>query len=53
MEHKSDLRFLGKPRITAGEHHAKLIVFDRVCAKKLLDDRSSTARSRSRVSISV
>src|SRR5262245_48464391 len=37
VEHKRDLRFLNKPGVAAGEHHAKLIVFDRVCAEKFLD----------------
>ena len=38
MEHERDLRFLRKPRMAAGEHHPKLIVFDRVRSKQLLDD---------------
>ena len=38
VQHERDLRLLRKPRMAAGEHHAKLIVFDRVCSKKLLDN---------------
>src|SRR5215468_1445726 len=37
VKHESDLRFLRKPGIATREHHAKLIVFDRVCSEKLLD----------------
>jgi hypothetical protein len=29
VQHERDLRFLGKPGMAAGEHHPKLIVFDR------------------------
>jgi len=38
VQYERDLSFLGQPRMAAGEHHPKLIVFDRVCSKKLLDD---------------
>ena len=34
VQHERDLRFLRKPRMAAGEHHAKLIVFDRVLLQK-------------------
>src|SRR5262249_33848971 len=39
MEHEGDPGFLRKPRMAAGEHHAQLIVFDGVGAKKFFDDR--------------
>ncbi len=34
-----DLRLFGQPRMAAGEHHAKQVVFDRVRSKKFLADR--------------
>ena len=39
VEHERDLRLLGQPRMAAGEHHAQLIVFDRVSSKELFDRR--------------
>ena len=42
VEHQRDLRFFRKPGRAAGEHHAKLIVLDCVCSKKLLDDGSDS-----------
>src|SRR4030095_16033228 len=42
VQHQRDLRFFRKPGMAAGEHHAQLIVFDRVCSEKLRDDGSDS-----------
>src|SRR5215472_9419167 len=35
VQHERDLCFLGKPGMTAEEHHAKLAILDGMCAKEL------------------
>jgi hypothetical protein len=38
VKNKRDLRLLRQTGMTAGEHHAKLVVFDRIWPEEFLDD---------------